>query len=373
MSYLDLINLRKSFDGTVAVRNFNLQVEKGEFVSLLGPSGCGKTTTLRMIAGFENPDAGKIVLSGEEITSIPSNQRGMGMVFQSYALFPNMTAWSNIAFGLRVHRVSSAEIKRRVNELLDLVGLSDEGHKFASELSGGQQQRVALARALAIEPRVLLLDEPLSALDAVVRVALRNEIRRIQSALGITTIYVTHDQEEALSISDRVVVMRQAEIEQEGTPEEIYIQPRTHFVATFVGTINQFEGTVMDSQKGQVSCFSGHLELFVPPDEAVDMQAGEAITVFVRPEEILVDNAKDQENSFPAVLRSVTLLGPVTRLNLDYQGHSIYADIRTIDRHRFEINEPVQLSFRRESCRCMTEAAPVSNDSGLAQTEEVKG
>ncbi|MCJ7734645.1 MAG: ABC transporter ATP-binding protein, partial [Anaerolineales bacterium] len=253
MSYLDLIHLDKSYDGTVAVCDFNLKVKQGEFVSLLGPSGCGKTTTLRMVAGFETPDNGSIVLDGQEISTIPPNQRGMGMVFQSYALFPNMTAWNNVAFGLRVAKHPAAGINNRVNELLDLVGLSDDGHKYAREMSGGQQQRVALARALAIKPRVLLLDEPLSALDAVVRVSLRHEIRRIQSALGITTIYVTHDQEEALSISDRVVVMRQAVIEQIGTPEEIYIQPQTHFVATFVGTINQFSGILKDSQKGLVS------------------------------------------------------------------------------------------------------------------------
>jgi putative spermidine/putrescine transport system ATP-binding protein len=248
MSYLELTHLVKAFDGTIAVKDFNLQVERGEFVSLLGPSGCGKTTTLRMIAGFESPDAGGIYLAGEEITSLPPERRGMGMVFQSYALFPNMSAWGNVAFGLRVARLSSQEIRKRVDELLDLVGLSDSGHKYASELSGGQQQRVALARALAIEPRVLLLDEPLSALDAVVRVSLRSEIRRIQTALGITTIYVTHDQEEALSISDRVVVMRQAVIEQIGAPEDIYVQPATHFVATFVGSINQIPCVLEDSR-----------------------------------------------------------------------------------------------------------------------------
>jgi putative spermidine/putrescine transport system ATP-binding protein len=376
MSYLDLVHLDKSYDGTVAVRDFNLSVEKGEFVSLLGPSGCGKTTTLRMIAGFETPDNGSIILSGQEITSIPSNQRGMGMVFQSYALFPNMTAWNNIAFGLRVSRLASAEIKNRVNELLDLVGLGNEGHKFASELSGGQQQRVALARALAIEPRVLLLDEPLSALDAVVRVALRNEIRRIQSALGITTIYVTHDQEEALSISDRVVVMRQAVIEQEGTPEEIYIHPQTYFVATFVGTINQFLGTLADNKKGLVTCCGGELQLAVPPASVSGIPQGEEITVFVRPEEILVSKVGDKAkpgNTYQAVLKSITLLGPVTRLNLDYHGQSIFTDIRTIDRHRFVLDQPVQLSFTPDSCRCMTAEDIQGNDNAIDGIKEVKG
>jgi len=356
MSYLELTHLDKAYDGTVAVNDFNLQVDKGEFISLLGPSGCGKTTTLRMIAGFEIPDEGIIRIDGEDITSIPSNQRGMGMVFQSYALFPNMTAWNNVAFGLRVAKLSSPEINRRVNDLLDLVGLSDEGHKYASEMSGGQQQRVALARALAIKPRVLLLDEPLSALDAVVRVSLRHEIRRIQTSLGITTIYVTHDQEEALSISDRVVVMRQAVVEQTGTPEEIYVQPQTHFVATFVGTINQFSGFLTDSKKGIVSSETGDWKLSIPLTEKGDLQEGEKLTVFVRPEEIHVsklDAMSESVNLINAVLKTITLLGPVTRLELDFHGQSIIADIRTVDRHRFDLNKSVQLSFSREACRIM--------------------
>jgi putative spermidine/putrescine transport system ATP-binding protein len=357
MSYLDLIHLKKSYDGTVAVRDFNLQVEQGEFVSLLGPSGCGKTTTLRMVAGFETPDNGSILLAGQEITPIPPNHRGMGMVFQSYALFPNMTAWNNVAFGLRVNRIPSGEIKKRVNDLIELVGLSDEGHKFANELSGGQQQRVALARALAIEPRVLLLDEPLSALDAVVRVSLRNEIRRIQTTLGITTIYVTHDQEEALSISDRVVVMRQAEIEQTGTPEEIYVQPQTHFVATFVGTINQFPGRIKDRQQGLVTSMIGDLDFAIPPITDPSIQEGEEVTLLVRPEEIHVSKTTagtEHINSIQAVLNTITLLGPVTRLTLDFHGQSIIADIKTVDRHRFVLDKPVQLSFSREACRYMT-------------------
>jgi len=358
MSYLVLTHLNKTYDGTNAVNDFNLQVEKGEFVTLLGPSGCGKTTTLRMVAGFETPDSGSIHLDGEEITSIPPNHRGMGMVFQSYALFPNMTAWNNVVFGLRVAKHPTAKINNRVNELLDLIGLSDDGHKYAHEMSGGQQQRVALARALAIEPRVLLLDEPLSALDAVVRVSLRHEIRRIQSALGITTIYVTHDQEEALSISDRVVVMRQAVIEQIGTPEEIYIQPQTRFVATFVGTINQFSGIVKNNQKGLVTGSNGDWELSIPPNSQGKIQEGAPITVFVRPEEIHVskiDNSADYANSLKAVLKTITLLGPVTRLNLDFYGQSIIADIKTVDRHRFILNKPVELSFAREACRIMSD------------------
>ena len=238
MSYLDLININKSFGTTVAVENFNLNIMQGEFVSFLGPSGCGKTTTLRMIAGFELPTSGQISLENRDLTYLPPNKRNVGMVFQSYALFPNMTVADNIGYGLKVTKKSRQEITARVDEMLGLIHLEDRRTHYPSQLSGGQQQRVALARALAIRPQVLLLDEPLSALDAKIRLELRHEIRRIQQQLGITTIYVTHDQEEALSLSDRVVVMSQGKVEQVGTPAQIYSFPATEFVAQFVGQIN---------------------------------------------------------------------------------------------------------------------------------------
>ena len=235
MSYLELTDVQKRFGETSAVEDFNLAAEKGEFVSFLGPSGCGKTTTLRMIAGFEQPTSGTITIDGEDITCMPPNRRNVGMVFQSYALFPNMTVADNIGFGLKVRKRPADQIKKRVAELLEIVNLPDKGGRYPYQLSGGQQQRVALARALAFEPQVLLLDEPLSALDAKIRVALRHEIRSIQRQLGITTVYVTHDQEEALSLSDRVVVMSEGRMEQVGTPFEIYNFPSTAFVASFVG------------------------------------------------------------------------------------------------------------------------------------------
>ncbi|MEO5941074.1 MAG: ABC transporter ATP-binding protein, partial [Candidatus Limnocylindrales bacterium] len=234
MSFLVLEGIQKRFGSTVAVEDFHLAAEKGEFVSFLGPSGCGKTTTLRMIAGFEQPTAGTITVAGTDITHRPPNRRNIGMVFQSYALFPNMTVADNIGFGLKVRKRPKDQIRKRVDELLDLIHLPDKGGRFPYQLSGGQQQRVALARALAIEPEVLLLDEPLSALDAKIRVALRKEIRGIQRQLGITTVYVTHDQEEAMSLSDRVVVMSEGRIEQVGPPPEIYNFPATPFVASFV-------------------------------------------------------------------------------------------------------------------------------------------
>ena len=242
MPYLELKNVSKAFSGVDVVHDFSLDIEKGTLVSFLGPSGCGKTTTLRMIAGFEQLDEGTIQLDGTDISAVPPNRRDIGMVFQAYALFPNKTVRENVAFGLRMKKTPRNEIGKKVDAVLEMVRLQETADRYPHQLSGGQQQRIALARALAVHPRVLLLDEPLSALDAEVRVVLRGEIRRIQSDLAITTVYVTHDQEEALSISDQVVVMNKGLIEQVGPPEEIYRAPRTRFVATFIGTANQFLG-----------------------------------------------------------------------------------------------------------------------------------
>jgi putative spermidine/putrescine transport system ATP-binding protein len=248
MPYLQIRNLDKAFGATRVVKDFNLTVEKGEFISLLGPSGCGKTTVLRMVAGFETPSSGAILIDGRDVVALKPNQRNIGMVFQSYALFPNLTVAQNVAFGLTVKGQSKAQREARVAEMLRLIGLESFGARYPFQLSGGQQQRVALARALAIQPQVLLLDEPLSALDAKIRVSLREEIRAIQRRLGITTIFVTHDQEEALSISDRVVVMNGGIAEQVGQPFEIYNRPATRFVAEFVGTLNLMEAEVIDPQ-----------------------------------------------------------------------------------------------------------------------------
>jgi putative spermidine/putrescine transport system ATP-binding protein len=357
MSYLELEGLVKTYGAIDAVRDFNLEVNKGEFVSLLGPSGCGKTTTLRIIAGFETPNRGTVRLDAQDITVVPPHQRGMGMVFQSYALFPNMTAWGNVAFGLRVSKQSAAEVETRAQELLELVGLGEASRKYPAELSGGQQQRVALARALAIEPKVLLLDEPLSALDAVVRVNLRQEIRRIQSQLGITTVYVTHDQEEALSISDRVVVMRRAVIEQVGTPIEIYTTPKTLFVATFIGTTTRFEASVEDARSGKIR--SGEIVLAVGRDLSAEHTDGEPVIVFVRPEAIRIAQAGERveaDNILRATLESVTLLGPVIRLSLTCNGMPLVADVNTTERSRFSRGEEVLVCFPGSACRVMRES-----------------
>src|SRR4051794_8350593 len=247
MAYLELQDLHRDFGTVKALNGIDISLGEGEFLSLLGPSGCGKTTALRLVAGFDRPTSGRIVVDGKDMTRVPPNKRDMGMVFQAYSLFPNMTAERNVEFGLRIRGQARDARSQRIAELLDLVGLGHAGKRYPHQLSGGMQQRVALARALAIEPRVLLLDEPLSALDAKVRVQLREEIRRIQLRLGITTIYVTHDQEEALSISDRVAVLSQGRIEQIGPPEEIYSAPATPFVAEFVGTMNRLEAVVADA------------------------------------------------------------------------------------------------------------------------------
>jgi putative spermidine/putrescine transport system ATP-binding protein len=246
MAYLELQNLHRDFGAVKALDGIEIALGEGEFLSLLGPSGCGKTTALRLVAGFDRPDAGAIVVDGKDLTNVAPNKRDMGMVFQAYSLFPNMTARQNVEYGLRIRGKDKADRQKRVSDLLELVGLGHAADRYPHQLSGGMQQRVALARALAIEPRVLLLDEPLSALDAKVRVQLREEIRRIQLDLGITTLYVTHDQEEALSVSDHVAVMYGGRIEQMGSPAEMYSAPATPFVAEFIGTMNRLEGTVVD-------------------------------------------------------------------------------------------------------------------------------
>src|SRR5436190_3100312 len=283
MSFLEIDHLQKRFARTTAVEHVRLEVTGGEFVSFLGPSGCGKTTTLRIIAGFESPSSGAIRLDGVDITQRPPHQRNVGMVFQSYALFPNMTVAQNVGVGLKVARKPAAEITQRVEEMLHLIKLPALGNRYPYQLSGGQQQRVALARALANHPQVLLLDEPLSALDAKIRVSLRAEIRSIQQKLGITAIFVTHDQEEALSISDRIVVMNVGEMEQVGTPFEIYNFPKTRFVANFVGSLNTADAEVVDPAKGLVSVDGVK---FTAAEGTANRKKGDKIKIAIRPERL---------------------------------------------------------------------------------------
>src|SRR5215216_3972456 len=313
MAYLTLSNISKQFGDTYAVRDFNLDVEKGEFVSFLGPSGCGKTTTLRMVAGFETPTNGTITLGGANLTDKPPNQRNMGMIFQSYALFPNMTVSQNIGFGLRVRKVSESEVQDRVKEMVSLVNLEPHVNKYPFQLSGGQQQRVALARALAIRPNVLLLDEPLSALDAKIRVSLRAQIREIQKKLGITAIFVTHDQEEALSISDRIVVMYDSNVEQVGTPFEIYNFPKTQFVATFVGSLNTAIAEVTDPGKGLVNVDGVQ---FVSAAKMDGCQKGDNVRIAIRPERFSFASDGKKANVLDCQIENITFLGSVVRVHI---------------------------------------------------------
>ncbi|MGB8813964.1 MAG: ABC transporter ATP-binding protein [Paracoccaceae bacterium] len=322
MAFLEISHVEKSFGPLRVVKDFNLGIEKGEFVSLLGPSGCGKTTVLRMVAGFESPSSGAIVIDGKDVVNQRPNQRNIGMVFQAYALFPNLTVAQNVAFGLKVKGVGRAESDERVTEMLKLIGLPELGSRYPFQLSGGQQQRVALARALAVKPSVLLLDEPLSALDAKIRVSLRNEIREIQQKLGITTLFVTHDQEEALSISDRIVVMNGGIAEQVGAPFEIYNRPTTRFVANFVGTLNTFDAVVDDPATGRVTMAGQSVSLPQP----LGVAKGATIGLALRPEALHLGRAEGREVVLPATITDVHFLGSVIRVRAMAAGTRVALD-----------------------------------------------
>ena len=347
MAFLEIDNLQKRFAQTSAVERVQLDVTRGEFVSLLGPSGCGKTTTLRMIAGFEVPSSGAIRLDGVDITYRPPNRRNVGMVFQAYALFPNMTVAENIGFGLRVAKKPAQEIKHRVDEMLDLIKLSAFASRYPYQLSGGQQQRVALARALAIRPQVLLLDEPLSALDAKIRVALRNEIRSIQRELGITTIYVTHDQEEALSLSDRIVVMNEGRVEQIGTPFEIYNFPRTSFVASFVGTLNILRGHVADPARGTILVDGQEV---IASHALEHARVGDACSVALRPEVVSLGEAAGDGNRMRGTVEDVYFLGSIVRIRVRFKDSAISLDTFNNPRHSPpQRGQTLTVSFPREA------------------------
>lgn len=307
-STVELRDVVRDFGGGAGLAGLSLSARPGELIALLGPSGCGKTTALRSLAGLERVDSGSILIDGEDVTDQPTNRRDLGMVFQSYSLFPHLTAGQNVEFGLRMRRVASGDRRRRAAEALELVGLDHHADRYAHQLSGGQQQRVALARALVTRPRVLLLDEPLSALDAKVRVQLRDEIRRIQTELGITTFFVTHDQEEALAVADRVAVMRAGDIEQIGEPEELYRRPASAFVAEFVGLTNRVGGVVAG---GELTVFGRRVPLVSP-------SADGPVTVYLRPEDVLFAG-EGADGVLPGVVLTTSFLGALrrTRVRLD--------------------------------------------------------
>ena len=352
MAFLEIEHLEKSFGPTRVVKDFNLDIEKGEFVSLLGPSGCGKTTVLRMVAGFETPTTGAIRIDGKDVVDLKPNQRNIGMMFQAYALFPNLTVAQNVAFGLRVAGVNKVETGQSVDEMLGLIGLPELGSRYPFQLSGGQQQRVALARALAVRPRVLLLDEPLSALDAKIRVSLREEMRAIQQRLGITAIFVTHDQEEALSISDRVVVMHQGVADQIGTPFEIYNRPSTRFVAQFVGTLSMLNATVTNQAKGEVQAAGTKISGLTLPASAVN---DSVLTLALRPEAVSLKGERGDIKMTGKIV-SVDFLGSVLRMKVNAGNTNISFDTfndPTSPPPKF--GETVSVSFDRDSLLVLAE------------------
>ena len=339
-STVEFRNVKRTFGTVKALDDFSLTIKPGELVTLLGPSGCGKTTALRILAGIDKEHEGIVEIDGKDMSQVPANKRNIGMVFQAYSLFPNMTAIENVAYGLRVRGVDSHKREARARELLDLVGLSTQADRRPTQLSGGQQQRVALARALAIEPSVLLLDEPLSALDAQVRAQLREEIRRIQSTIGISTLFVTHDQEEAMAISDRVGVMNKGVLEQIDEPGKLYNKPRTPFVAGFVGLTNYIPA-VMDS-KSTVLVLNQVLDV---SDHSAEAKKGEEVRALVRPEELQVDKANDG-----STVITKSFLGPVSRLGIDVGSPAlIYAELTSKEARKFDTGDNVKLSINSDS------------------------
>jgi putative spermidine/putrescine transport system ATP-binding protein len=356
-TYLHLDSIAKQYSGRDVLQHITLDLRQGEFLSLLGPSGCGKTTLLRIVAGFEAPDAGTIRLQGRDITTLPAKQRGMGMVFQAYSLFPNMTALDNVRFGLRVRGMEPAEQRRQAQAMLALVGLGEHTGKYPHQLSGGQQQRVALARALAIRPALLLLDEPLSALDAQVRVQLREEIRSIQKNTGVTTIFVTHDQEEALSISDRVVVMQHGRMAQVAKPEAIYRQPANIFVARFVGVSAELPARVVDGAAGMIEVCGQTVQA----ERARGLPAGTAVHFLLRPESVRLAalNGTRPPGTLTGIVESRTFFGAITRLkvSLPPPATNLLASLSAADAETLQPGTPVLISWDATApCVLPTEA-----------------
>ena len=356
-----LEDLSRHYGPVVALDHLDLTLEPGELIALLGPSGCGKTTTLRLLAGLEDADTGRVVVGGRDITGLSAAKRDMGMVFQAYSLFPHMTVRQNVAFGLRLRKVSAAQRDKRALEMLDLVGLSVQADRYPHQLSGGQQQRVALARALAIEPQVLLLDEPLSALDAKVRAQLRDEIRRIQLDVGITTLFVTHDQEEALAIADRVGVMREGRLEQLAPPTEVYSRPATSFVAEFVGLSNRLAGEVRGGEVIVRGCRLPLVERDTPDGQVVALVRPEAVS--------LASNAPEpgtEAGSGPltGTVIAITFLGATSRVTVDLGDTRVMAQLPTSEASALAAGSRVVLAIRPDPVLVSAGADPAAVAAG---------
>jgi putative spermidine/putrescine transport system ATP-binding protein len=353
-SAVQLNGIVKRFGGLTAVHRMDLDIEEGSFVTLLGPSGCGKTTTLRMIAGLLEPSEGEIVIKGRSVTRIPIHKRNLGIVFQNYALFPHKTIFDNVAFGLRYRDIPRGEIAGKVARALDLVQLPDMGDRFPRQLSGGQQQRIALARAIVIEPDVLLLDEPLSALDANLREDMRVELKRIQVHLGITTIFVTHDQSEALAMSDRIVVMSKGHVEQVGAPEDVYRSPTSAFVARFLGNANLVEGRVGRSDGESVSvAVDGIGEILVPASRSRGIGGGAAANIVVRAEKLFLSAEGDTPHadalSLPGEVTAVDYQGQAARYFVEVAGRTLQA-LNPIEDRPFRRGDRVSAVIRGRDC-----------------------
>jgi putative spermidine/putrescine transport system ATP-binding protein len=355
MAFLEISNLKKSYGPNQVVKQFELSVQKGEFITLLGPSGCGKTTVLRMVAGFETPTSGSISMDGKEVTGLAPNQRNIGMVFQAYALFPNMTIAENIGFGMKIAKKPAADIAARVKQMLDMIKLPQIADRYPFQLSGGQQQRVALARAIAMQPKILLLDEPLSALDAKIRVSLRDEIRVLQQQLGITTLFVTHDQEEALSMSDRIVVMSAGQMEQVGTPFEVYNFPKTSFVSSFVGHLNYLTGTVADSASGRFS-IDGQDVLVGRGLQGA--RNGETRRLALRPETVELGEGGDGRNTLHGKIDLVSFLGSIVRIHVNLGSNRLTLDtFNTSSAVPPKAGDTVALNFGRDDLLLLEDSA----------------
>ena len=354
-----LEGLSRHYGAVVALDHLDLTLEPGELIALLGPSGCGKTTTLRLLAGLEDADTGRITVAGKDITGVSAAKRDMGMVFQAYSLFPHMTVRQNVAFGLRLRKVGTAERDQRALEMLELVGLAVQADRYPHQLSGGQQQRVALARALAIEPQVLLLDEPLSALDAKVRAQLRDEIRRIQLEVGITTLFVTHDQEEALAIADRVGVMRDGRLEQLAPPTEVYSRPATSFVAEFVGLSNRLTGEVTGGEVTVRGVTLPLVERDVPGGQVVALVRPEAVT--------LASDAAAESGPLTGTVIAVTFLGATSRVTVDLGDTTVLAQLPTSDAAALSAGSRVTLAIRRDPVlvSAASDPAALAAEAGL--------